>query len=212
VLLEYFDEKLLDTCGNCDTCIDPVKCFDATVATQKALSCVYQAEERFGASYIIDVLLGNNTERITNFGHQKISTFGVGKEYSKDQWRSIFRQLVAKRLLLVDIKGYGGYRLGEKYKPIFRGEETVLLREESFSKKTGRSKDKKSKKKLIQRSAIKRMKLFFKPYVPTAWSWRENKKSPHLLFSTTLHYWKWLKQGQQQLQNLVNCREWEKPN
>ena len=146
VLLEYFDEKLLDPCGNCDTCIEPVKCFDATVASQKALSCVYKTEERFGASYVIDVLLGNNTERITNFGHQKISTFGVGKEYSKDQWRSIFRQLVAKRLLLVDIEGYGGYRLGENCKPIFRGEETVLLREEIFSKKTGRSKVKKSKK------------------------------------------------------------------
>ena len=146
VLLEYFDEKLLDPCGNCDTCIEPVKCFDATVATQKALSCVYKTEERFGASYVIDVLLGNNTERITNFGHHKISTFGVGKEYSKDQWRSIFRQLVAKRLLLVDIEGYGGYRLGENCKPIFRGEETVLLREEIFSKKTGRSKVKKSKK------------------------------------------------------------------
>lgn len=146
VLLEYFDEKLPDPCGNCDTCLEPVKCFDATVATQKALSCVYRTEERFGASYVIDVLLGNDTERITNFGHHKISTFGVGKEYSRDQWRSIFRQLVAKRLLLVDIEGHGGYRLGENCKPIFRGEETVLLREESFSKKTGRSKDKKSKK------------------------------------------------------------------
>jgi ATP-dependent DNA helicase RecQ len=145
VLLEYFDEKLPDPFGNCDTCLEPIKCFDATVATQKALSCVYRTEERFGAGYVIDVLLGNDTVRITNFGYNKISTFGVGKEYSKDQWRSIFLQLVAKRLLLVDIEGHGGYRLGENCKPIFRGEETVLLREEIFSKKKGHSKVKKSK-------------------------------------------------------------------
>ena len=132
MLLEYFDEKLIDPCGNCDTSIEPVKFFDATVAKQKALSCVYKIEERFGVSYVIDVLLRNNTERITNFGHHKISTFGVGKEYPKDKWRSIFRQLVAKRLLLVDIEGHGGYRLGENCKPIFLGEETVLLREEIF--------------------------------------------------------------------------------
>jgi ATP-dependent DNA helicase RecQ len=113
---------------------------------KKSLSCVYRTEEHFGASYVIDVLLGNDTERITNFGHHKISTFGVGKEYSKDKWRSIFRQLVAKRLLLVDIEGHGGYCLGGNCKPIFLGKETVLLREESFSKKIDHSKVKKSKK------------------------------------------------------------------
>ena len=83
MLLEYFDEKLLDQCGNCDTCIEPVKCFDATVAKQKALSCVYKIEERFGVSYVIDVLLRNNTERITNFGHQKISTLALEKNIPK---------------------------------------------------------------------------------------------------------------------------------
>jgi len=146
VLLEYFDDSLPNPCGNCDTCLVPVKCFDGTVATQKALSCVYRTEERFGASYIIDVLLGSNTERITNFGHDKISTFGIGKEYSKNQWKSIFRQLVAKRLLVVDIEGHGGYRLGENCKALFRGEESVLLREETFSKKSGRDKKSKNQK------------------------------------------------------------------
>jgi ATP-dependent DNA helicase RecQ len=142
VLLEYFDENLTKPCGNCDTCLEPVKCFDGTVATQKALSCVYRTGERFGASYVIDVLLGNNSERITQLGHHKISTYGIGIEYSKNLWRSIFRQLVARRLLVVDIEGHGGYRLGENCKAIFLGEETVLLREESLSPQKGRLKEK----------------------------------------------------------------------
>jgi ATP-dependent DNA helicase RecQ len=146
VLLEYFDEDLTKPCGNCDTCLEPVKCFDGTVATQKALSCVYRTGERFGASYVIDVLLGNSSERITQFGHDKISTYGIGIEYSKNLWRSIFRQLVARRLLVVDIEGHGGYRLGENCKAIFLGEETVLLREESLSPQKGRLKEKNPKK------------------------------------------------------------------
>jgi ATP-dependent DNA helicase RecQ len=143
VLLEYFNEVLHEPCGNCDTCLEPIKCFDGTVATQKALSCVYRTEERFGASYVIDVLMGSDSARITQFGHQKISTYGIGKEYSKNQWRSIFRQLVAKKLLVVDIEGHGGYHLGENCKAILRGEEKVLLRAEN--EKTERLRGKKSK-------------------------------------------------------------------
>lgn len=144
VLLEYFNETLENPCGNCDTCLEPVKSFDGTMAAQKALSCVYRTGERFGANYVIDVLLGNDTDRIMQLGHQKISTYGIGKEYSQNQWRSIFRQLVARRLLQVDIEGHGGYRLGDNTKAVLRGEETVLLREEYFNAKTGRSKNKKS--------------------------------------------------------------------
>lgn len=146
VLLEYFGETLKKPCGNCDTCLEPVKSFDATIATQKALSCVYRTDQRFGAAYIIDVLLGSSTARITQFGHHKLSTYGIGKEYSKNQWRSIFRQLVARNLLVVDIEGHGGYRLGQSYKGILNGEETILLREDQFSKKAGLPRDKKTKK------------------------------------------------------------------
>ena len=149
VLLEYFNDTLENPCGNCDTCLEPVKTFDGTVPAQKALSCVYKTGERFGANYVIDVLLGNNTDRIMQLGHQKISTYGIGKEYSQNQWRSIFRQLVARRLLQVDIEGHGGYRLGDNTKAVLRGEETVLLREEQFNVKTGRSKNKKSGRKKV---------------------------------------------------------------
>ncbi|MBC8287384.1 MAG: DNA helicase RecQ [Nitrospinae bacterium] len=143
VLLKYFGEGLENPCGNCDTCLEPVKSFDATVATQKALSCVYKTGERFGAAYIIDVLLGGNSARIIQFGHDKISTYGIGKEYSKNQWQSVFRQLVAKNLLVVDMEGHGGYSLGKSSKAVLRGEEKVLLREEQFSKTAGRSRGKK---------------------------------------------------------------------
>jgi len=85
VLLEYFNETLENPCGNCDTCLEPVKSFDGTMAAQKALSCVYRTGERFGANYVIDVLLGNDTDRIMQLGHQKISTYGIGKEHSQNQ-------------------------------------------------------------------------------------------------------------------------------
>jgi ATP-dependent DNA helicase RecQ len=148
VLLEYFGEDLKDPCNNCDTCLEPVKTFDATVAIQKALSCVYKTGERFGASYVIDVLMGSNAGRISQFGHNKISTFGIGKEYSKNQWRSIFRQLVAKNLLVVDMEGHGGYRLAENSRGVLRGEEKVQLREEEFKKSVGRSREKSTKVKV----------------------------------------------------------------
>jgi len=145
VLLEYFGETLENPCGNCDTCLEPVKSFDATIATQKALSCVYRTDQRFGAAYIIDVLLGSSTARITQFGHHKLSTYGIGKEYSKNQWRSIFRQLVARNLLVVDIEGHGGYRLGKNYQGVLNGKESISLREDQFSKKAGLPRGKKEK-------------------------------------------------------------------
>ena len=136
VLLKYFGDILNSPCGNCDTCIEPIKSFDATVATQKALSCVYKTGQRFGAVHIIDVLLGNNSAKVVQLRHDKISTYGIGKEYSKNKWRSIIRQLVAKSLLTVDIEGHGGYSLGENYKNVLNGNEKIFLREDKFSKKS----------------------------------------------------------------------------
>ena len=145
VLLKYFGDILNSPCGNCDTCIEPIKSFDATVATQKALSCVYKTGQRFGAVHIIDVLLGNNSAKVVQLRHDKISTYGIGKEYSKNKWRSIIRQLVAKSLLTVDIEGHGGYSLGENYKNVLNGNEKIFLREDKFSKKSDLSKNKKPK-------------------------------------------------------------------
>jgi ATP-dependent DNA helicase RecQ len=128
VLLEYFGERLAEPCGNCDACLEPVESFDGTEAARMALSAVYRTGERFGAAHLVDVLTGKENERIRRFGHDRLATFGVGSAYSAKQWRSIFRQLVAQGLLLVDVAGHGGLRLGADVRPVLRGERRVELR------------------------------------------------------------------------------------
>jgi len=137
VLLRYFGETLGEPCGNCDTCLAPVATWDGTVAAQKALSCIYRTGMRFGVSYLVDVLLGKADERIRRFGHDRISTFGIGKELSADQWRSVYRQLVAAGLAAVDIEGHGGLILTEDSRPLLRGERGIRLRHDT--KQQGRS-------------------------------------------------------------------------
>jgi ATP-dependent DNA helicase RecQ len=148
VLLKYFGDSLNNPCGNCDTCLEPIESFDATVATQKALSCVSKTGQRFGAVHIIDILLGNSSAKIIQLRHDKILTYGIGKEYSKNQWRSIFRQLVARNFLTVDMEGHGGYSLGENYKDVLDGKEKISLRKDKFNKKSDLSKNKKPKARL----------------------------------------------------------------
>ena len=141
-LLAYFGDELQEPCGNCDICLDPPKTWDGTVAAQKALSCVHHTGQRFGVSYLVDVLLGKDNERIRKFGHQAISTWGIGKELSQKQWRGLFRQLIAQGYLAVDQEGHGGLRLAESCRPLLRGEQVLLLREES---KTAKRAPRKSK-------------------------------------------------------------------
>lgn len=135
-LLKYFGDHLEQPCGNCDTCITPAETWDASVVAQKALSCVYKTEQRFGVTYLVDVLLGKDIARIKQFGHDKLSIFGIGKELEVTQWRSIFRQLIARNLLSVDIHGHGSLRLTEQCRSVLRGEETLMLRKETRQEKT----------------------------------------------------------------------------
>lgn len=130
-LLKYFGDHLEQPCGNCDSCITPAETWDASVVAQKALSCVYKTEQRFGVTYLVDVLLGKDNDRIKQFGHDKLSLFGIGKELEVKQWRSIFRQLIARNLLSVDIHGHGSLRLTEQCRAVLRGEETLMLRKET---------------------------------------------------------------------------------
>ncbi len=141
VLLEYFGETLGEPCGNCDACLYPAETIDGTVAAQKALSSVIRTGQRFGAAHLTDILVGANTERIRQFGHDRLPTYGVGKEFSRDRWRDVFRQLVAHGLLTVDLDGHGGLRLGPKevVRPVLRGERTVPLREDPLGKAKGAS-------------------------------------------------------------------------
>ncbi len=127
-LLAYFGEELAEPCGNCDNCNHPPEAEDMTVAAQKALSCVYRTGARFGAAHLVDVLLGNDTEKVRRFGHDRVSTFGIGEELNAAGWRQLYRQLVIHGALSVDDEAYGALRLTEKAWRIMRGEEAFLMR------------------------------------------------------------------------------------
>lgn len=133
-LLHYFGDHLDAPCGNCDNCLTPPETWDATVAAQKALSCVYRTEQRFGVTYLVDVLLGKHNERITRFGHDRLSTFGIGKELAVNEWKALFRQLIASGYLSVDMEGHGGIQLTANARPVLRGEYPLTLRKPSKSK------------------------------------------------------------------------------
>ena len=137
VLLEYFADEEPFSCGNCDNCLSPPEVFDGTEAAQKALSAVVRTDQIFGAAYLIDVLLGQDTDRIRNFGHHRLPTFGVGKDRDKRAWQSVFRQLVAAGLLTVDVDGHGGLRLAGDARAVLRGERTVQLRTDPAPVKRG---------------------------------------------------------------------------
>ncbi|WP_203140986.1 DNA helicase RecQ [Marinobacter mangrovi] len=149
VLLRYFGDELPEPCGNCDTCLEPPKTWDATVAVQKALSCVFRTGQRFGVNYLIDVLRGADNERIRSMGHDKVSTFGIGADMSARQWKSVFRQLVANGSLQADAEGYGALSLTETCRPLLRGEETVWLRQDPERKKTSKGSAGGSKRQLV---------------------------------------------------------------
>ena len=140
VLLNYFGDTLAQPCNNCDTCLEPVQTWDGSTAGQQALSCIYRTGQRFGVNYLIDVLLGKATERIINFGHDKLSTYGIGQNLDEQQWRSVFRQLVARGLVNVDLEGYGGLMLDEASRPVLRGEQQLMLRKDVKVEKTRRRK------------------------------------------------------------------------
>ena len=130
-LLEYFGEHRATpyaNCGNCDNCLDAPETWDGTRAAQMALSCVYRTGQRFGVVHLVDVLLGKTTERVQNFGHDRLPTFGVGGELSELQWRGVFRQLTAMGFLSVDLEGFGGLKLTAISKPVLKGQQRVTLR------------------------------------------------------------------------------------
>lgn len=132
-ILRYFGEQHDGNCGQCDNCLTPVDTWNATQAAQMALSCVYRTGQRFGVTHLIDVLLGKNTDKIAQFQHQQLSTFGIGKSLSQQQWSSVFRQLVSAGYLETDMQAYGGIRLTEMSRPLLRGETEIWLRQDSES-------------------------------------------------------------------------------
>ncbi|WP_312325238.1 DNA helicase RecQ [Stenotrophomonas sp.] len=131
VLLAGFGETYPQPCGNCDNCLQPPDAWDASVAAQKALSCVYRSGQRFGVGHLIDILRGGENDKIRQFGHTELSTYGIGKYLDSRTWRSVFRQLVAAGLLEVDSDAYGGLRLTDGSRQVLKGQRKVMMRRES---------------------------------------------------------------------------------
>ena len=129
-LLAYFDEDMPQPCGHCDNCMDGVQTWDATEPARQALSTIYRTGQRYGTGHLIDVLLGRENEKTRSMGHQHLAVFGVGKDRSEGEWRTLFRQLVARGLADIDIEGFGGLRLSDSCRPLLRGEVTLELRRE----------------------------------------------------------------------------------
>jgi len=130
-LLRYFGEQHPGDCQQCDNCLNPVDTWDATQAVQMALSCVYRTGQRFGVLHLIDVLLGKSTPKVEQFQHHQLSTFGIGKALSQQQWSSVYRQLVAGGYLESDIEAYGGLKLAEAARAVLKGESDVWLRRDA---------------------------------------------------------------------------------
>ena len=133
-LMNYFGEHLAEPCGNCDTCLEPADTWDGTDSARKALSVVYRTGQRFGVNHLIDVLRGAENKKVSQFGHQQLPTYGIGKDLDNQQWRSVFRQLVARGHLSVDLEQFGALRLEEKCRPLLRGEQAIELRRDTRGK------------------------------------------------------------------------------
>jgi ATP-dependent DNA helicase RecQ len=127
-LLNYFGDSLIEACGNCDTCLEPVNTWDGTEACRKALSAVYRTDQRFGVNHLIDVLRGASNDKIIQNNHHQLAIHGVGGDLNNNQWRSVYRQLVARGFLSVDMDRFGALRLETKCRPLLRGEESIELR------------------------------------------------------------------------------------
>ena len=137
-LLNYFGDQLDQPCGNCDSCLEPADTWDGTEAARMALSAVYRTGQRFGVNHLIEVLRGSEADKVMQFDHHLLPTYGVGKQWDNNQWRSVFRQLVARGLLSVDLERFGTLRLEEKCRPLLRGEQQIELRRDQPRQKTAR--------------------------------------------------------------------------
>jgi len=130
-LLDYFDESS-ESCDNCDNCITPPEVWDGTEAARKLMSCIFRCEQAsgfsFGAQQVIDVLRGKSTAKVQQFGHEKLTTFGIGSDLDANQWRSVLRQLVMHGLVKVDHERFNTLRLTETSREVLRGERRLSLR------------------------------------------------------------------------------------
>jgi ATP-dependent DNA helicase RecQ len=131
-LLGYFGEDS-QPCGNCDNCINPPQVWDGTDAARKLLSTVYRVQQQsgisFGAGHVMDILRGKASDKVKQFGHEKLSTFGLGAQFSEAQLRGVLRQLIAVGALSVDAAAYNTLQLTDGSRAVLKGEQPVQLRE-----------------------------------------------------------------------------------
>jgi ATP-dependent DNA helicase RecQ len=137
-LLSYFGETGTQPCGNCDRCISPVEKQDGTVAAQKFLSAMVRTGQRFGAEHLVSILRGETSERIVKLRHDRLPTYGVGKEFSKAEWRSIARQLMAADIIRTDVEGHGGLIPGPDVRAVLKGERQVNLHRDAKTETTAK--------------------------------------------------------------------------
>jgi ATP-dependent DNA helicase RecQ len=145
-LLAYFGEHI-EPCGNCDNCLTPVETYDGTVTAQKALSNIFRTEQRFGVEHLAQVLTGARTDQVIRFNHDKVSTYGIGKDLSRDEWKSVYRQLLAAGLVSVDLDRFNALALNERSWPVLKGERPVRLRKDPVL--PSRTRKKKSRKPVL---------------------------------------------------------------
>ena len=131
-LLGYLGENHPGSCGNCDNCEHPPQTWNATEAARMALSCVYRTGQRFGAGHVIDVLTGKRSRRVDQLGHDRLSTWNIGRDIGRNTWHSVLRQLLAAGLLVPDPDGHGGLRLGPDCRAVLRGEVDIEMRRDVF--------------------------------------------------------------------------------
>jgi ATP-dependent DNA helicase RecQ len=182
VLLEYFGDSG-EACGNCDTCLSPTDTTDGTELAKMALSCVYRVEQRFGIAHVIDVLLGEKTDKVVKFSHDRLSTFGVGAGVSRKEWRAYFRQLIAMRCLQVSHEDYGALKLCDRARPILRGEESVRFRRDLAAMSTGRKGKDRAKASVAQAAPEAELLRRLKECRQTIA--RERKIPPYMVFHDT---------------------------
>jgi ATP-dependent DNA helicase RecQ len=131
-------------CGNCDNCLQPPAVWDATDAARKLLSCIYRVQQAsgisFGAGHLMDILRGKTTEKIAQYGHESLSTFGIGSDLAEAQWRSVLRQLIAKNMVRVNAEAFNTLQLLPGARQVLKGEASVLLRQQALGEKPGHRK------------------------------------------------------------------------
>ncbi len=185
-LLAYFGEAS-EPCGRCDNCREPPTLLDATVAAQKLISCVYRMQQKsghsFGAQQVIDVLLGKQTEKVLEYGHETLSTFGIGRELSEKQWRSLLRQLIARRFLWVDVENFSTIRISRTAGEVLRGEHRISLRKALLRERASRG----GKSRSAEAAAVSELPLDVQKRFRALRAWRAEKareieKPPYTIF------------------------------